>query len=328
MSAQTSNRNVITVNESLQNEYKHSKNTLDLSDVSPIGKIWEKHRTNADKISNYYASAGEGCFNRYAWRIKMCSEMLEFKLESELSDDIPQLKLLDARFCRVRHCPVCQWRRSLMWKAKAYKILPEVVANYPKYRWLFITLTIKNCHIEELRLTLDGMNKAFKRLTELKVWRVKGWVKSVEVTKGRDDVSAHPHLHILAMVSPSYFSHAYISHAKWVELWQQCLRVDYQPVVHVSAIAKHHDPKVLIPEILKYQVKESDLIADKEWFLELTRQLHKTRAIAVGGILRQYMRELKEKNQNLIDENEANDEVNERSFFFKWERKLQKYKNE
>ena len=72
------------------------------------------------------------------------------------------------------------------------------------------------------------------------------------------------------MVPPSYFSHGYLSHAKWVALWQQCLRVDYQPVIHVSAIAKHHDPKAIIPEILKYQVKESDLVGDREWFLELT----------------------------------------------------------
>ncbi|BAZ53776.1 replication protein A [Nostoc sp. NIES-4103] len=73
-------------------------------------------------------------------------------------------------------------------------------------------------------------------------------------------------------------------------------------------------------------MKESDLVADKEWFLELTRQLHKTRAIAVGGILRQYMRELEEKNQDLIDKSEEMDEVNEGSLSFRWQRKLQKYK--
>jgi plasmid rolling circle replication initiator protein Rep len=123
-----------------------------------------------------------------------------------------------------------------MWKAKAYKILPQVIADYPKSRWLFITLTVKNCYVNELRETLNWMNKAFKRLTELKIWPAKGWVKSVEVTKSKDNISAHPHLHILAMVQPSYFSHGYISHGKWIELWQQCLRIDYQPVVHVSAI--------------------------------------------------------------------------------------------
>ncbi|QLE50677.1 replication protein [Nostoc sp. C057] len=257
--------------------------------------------------------------------MKICSELLKFQLVPDESEGILELKLSDARFCRVRHCPVCQWRRSLMWKARAYKILPQVVTDYPNYRWLFVTLTVKNCQIKELRENLDSINKAFKRFTELKVWPAKGWVKSIEVTKGRDGVSAHPHLHILAMVPPSYFSHAYLSHAKWVALWQQCLRIDYHPVVHTSAIAKHHNPSLLIPEILKYQVKESDLVGDREWFLELTRQLHKSRAIAVGGILRQYMRELEEKNQDLIDESEETDEVDGKSLYFRWERKLQRF---
>nr|WP_230967455.1 protein rep [Nostoc commune] len=257
--------------------------------------------------------------------MRICSELLKFELVPEESEGILKLKLSDARFCRVRHCPVCQWRRSLMWKAKAYKILPQVVTDYPKYRWLFVTLTVKNCQINELKENLDSINKAFKRFTELKAWPAKGWVKSIEVTKGKDGVSAHPHLHILAMLPPSYFSHGYLSHAKWVALWQQCLRIDYQPVVHISAIAKHHNPSLLIPEILKYQVKESDLVGDREWFLELTRQLHKSRAIAVGGILRQYMRELEEKNQDLIDESEETDEVDGESLYFRWERKLQRF---
>ncbi|MGJ5629690.1 protein rep [Nostoc sp. CALU 1950] len=80
------------------------------------------------------------------------------------------------------------------------------------------------------------------------------------------------------------------------------------------------------PEILNYQVKESDLVGDREWFLELTRQLHRSRAIAVGGILRQYMRELEEKNQDLIDESEERDEADKASLSFRWKHKLQKYK--
>jgi plasmid rolling circle replication initiator protein Rep len=326
VSAPNLDKSFTAINVSLQDNCQEIENSLNLSDVSQLGITWENHCANAEKVSDYYASAGEDCFNQYAWRVRMCSELLEFQLMPDQSEGIVKLKLSDARFCRVRHCPVCQWRRSLMWKAKAYKILPQVVADYPKYRWLFITLTVKNCKIEELRETLNSINRGFKRLTELKAWSAKGWVKSVEVTRGRDGVTAHPHLHILAMVPPSYFSYRYLSHAKWVALWQQCLRIDYQPVIHVSAIAKHHDPKALIPEIIKYQVKESDLVADREWFLELTRQLHKTRAIAVGGVLRHYMRELEENYQDLIiGENEVINEVDEGSLFFKWEPKLKKF---
>ncbi|MBD2457006.1 protein rep [Nostoc sp. FACHB-87] len=326
VSAQQSDINIIDFNLLSLNQFSKPQNSLSLSDITNIGKTWDKHRTNAELISNYYATAVDHTLNNYAWRIKTCSEFLEFQLSSEEADGTVKLKLFQTRFCRVRHCPVCQWRRSLMWKAKAYKILPQVVTDYSKYRWLFITLTVKNCQILELRKTLDEMNKAFKRLSELKAWPAKGWIKSLEVTKGRDGVSAHPHLHILAMVQPSYFSHGYLSQAKWVALWQQCLRIDYQPVVHISAIAKHHDPKILIPEILKYQVKESDLVADREWFLELTRQLHKTRAVAVGGVLRHYMQELEENNQDLINGSEEMNEVNQETVSFRWNRKSQKFK--
>ncbi|MDF5715298.1 MAG: protein rep [Rhizonema sp. NSF051] len=328
VSGQASDKNIVDFNLLSVKQFRKHQNSLNLSDIANIGKTWDKHRANAELVSNYYAAAGDHELNNYAWRIKICSEFLEFKLSPEEAGGIFKLKLLRTKFCRVRHCPVCQWRRSLMWKAKAYKILPQVVTDYPKYRWLFVTLTVKNCQISELRTTLDGMNKAFKRLTELKAWSAKGWVKSLEVTKGRDGVSAHPHLHILAMVQPSYFSHGYLSQVKWVTLWQQCLRIDYQPVVHISAIAKHHDPTILIPEILKYQVKESDLIADREWFLELTRQLYKTRAIAVGGVLKHYMRELEKKNQDLINCGEEMDEVNQETVSFQWDHKLHKYKTE
>ncbi|MBW4451812.1 MAG: protein rep [Nostoc indistinguendum CM1-VF10] len=86
--------------------------------------------------------------------MKICSELLEFQLVPDESESIFKLKLSDARFCRVRHCPVCQWRRSLMWKARAYKILPQVVTDYPNYRWLFVTLTVKNCQIKEFSTSI------------------------------------------------------------------------------------------------------------------------------------------------------------------------------
>jgi plasmid rolling circle replication initiator protein Rep len=187
-----------------------NKKLLTLSDISPLNQSWDKHRANADIVAEHYAFGEKGYSSRYAQRVSDCSRWLKFQLISGASENVSTLKLLDTRFCRVRYCPICQWRRSMMWKAKAYKMIPKVIADYPKYRWLFMTLTVKNCQIENLRKTIEEMNKAFKRMTELKVWSIKGWIKSVEVTKGKDGSSAHPHLHVLAMVMPSYFSHGYI----------------------------------------------------------------------------------------------------------------------
>lgn len=144
-----------------------------LSELSPRDKPWDKHRKNADIVASYYEA---GDLGNYAQRVSFCSQLLDFRLVPEKDVGELKLKLAAARFCRVRHCPVCQWRRSLRWKAKAYQALPKVVEDYPKYRWLFLTLTIKNCELTELRNTLDYVNKSFKRLTERKAFPGVGWI--------------------------------------------------------------------------------------------------------------------------------------------------------
>lgn len=46
---------------------------------------------------------------------------------------------------------ICTWRKSLRWKAKAYSSLPKFLEEHPGYRFLFLTLTVKNCEVNELR---------------------------------------------------------------------------------------------------------------------------------------------------------------------------------
>ena len=307
-----------------QSQKATDTNVLALSDLSEKDKPWDKHRSDADVAANYYARSE---FERYSERMNDCSQLLDFRVVPDgTSNGVCKLKLAAARFCRVRHCQVCAWRRSLAWKAKAYKILPKVVQDYPKSRYLFVTLTVRNCKITDLRETIALMNKGFKRLSELKVFPAQGWLKTVEVTKGKIPAgSAHPHFHILMMVPPSYFSHGYLSQAKWVELWQQCLRIDYKPMLDIQALKPGNSPTALLAEIIKYQCKPSSLVDNRDWFLELTRQLHKTRAIAVGGVFRDYMRELEEEPEDLIGEDDQG-EVDEGHLYFGWKRKEKKYK--
>lgn len=298
-------------------------NTPALSDLSEHDKPWDKHRANSDVIGGYYSQSE---FIRYSERISECSQFLDFRLVPNSETGAYKLKLSSARFCCLRHCAVCQWRRSLMWKAKAYKMLPQLLIDYPKARWLFVTLTVKNCAITELRDTLTWMNKGFKRLSELKTFPAEGYIKTVEVTRGKKPPgSAHPHFHVLMMVKPSYFSHGYLSQAKWVEMWQKSLRVDYKPILDVQALKPQDSLIGLLAEVIKYSVKESDLTADKEWFLELTRQLHRTKAIAVGGILRDYLRELEQEPEDLIGNDDEGD-VDEGHLYFAWKRQQKKYR--
>ena len=303
---------------------ERGKSALALSELSPRDRSWDKHRHSADLVADLYR--GEDGFDTYAQRMDFCAQILDFKLVPDLDLGELQLKLSAAHFCRVPQCPVCQSRRSLMWKARSLRALPLVVRDYPKHRWLFLTLTQKNCLVTELRETVLEMNKSFKRLTKLKQWTIEGWIKSLEITRGKDG-SAHPHFHCLLMVSSTYFRFNYLNYDDWVELWQKSARLDYKPQVHVRAVDKNHDPTVLIPEILKYSVKESDLYKSREFLLGITEQLYKVRRIAVGGVLRSYMKKLEEEPEDLIGKDEENgNDVDEGHLYFKWKCREKKYR--
>lgn len=299
-----------------------------LSEISPQDKPWDKHRANASTVQKFYRSAQ---YDNYAERIDKCSRLLEFNLKP---DDLGsfKLKLHSAQFCRVRHCAVCQWRRTLMWRARFFEAMPKIVAANPTAKFVFLTLTVRNCPINELRSTVTQMTKAWKRLTLRKEWPAIGFVKALEVTKGTDDL-AHPHFHCILMVQPGYFTGKYyLSQAKWTELWKSCLRIEYTPVVDVRKVrsrksdtSSEHTQALL--ETLKYSVKEEDLTSNPAWLIELTKQLHKTRAIAVGGVFKDYLSE--DEPEDLINtESEEVEPTGEAdcTIVFGWRERIAKYR--
>lgn len=273
-----------------------SKNYL--TDFSPEDKPWDKHRSIADIVGLSYQAE----FEDYSLRIGQCARMLLFGSPLDAQGQ-RTIRLKSAHFCRVRNCPVCQWRRSLMWKARLAQALPAIKKDYPTARWLHLTLTIRNCPINDLRNTLKSMNSAWQRLSQVKKFPAIGFFKSLEVTRGADG-SAHPHFHVLLMVSSSYFQGGkYINHEDWVKMWRKALRVDYDPSVRIQAIKiDKSSGKILdaVKEVAKYTVKESDLTEDVEWMIEYTKQVHKTRAISLGGILKEYLSDAEATNEELI----------------------------
>ena len=273
-----------------------------LTDYSPKDKPWNTHRGQSDDVGAIYATAPE--FRNYAERMGKCAAFLLYTWAVLRETGETFLKLCEAHFCRVRHCPVCQWRRSLMWQARFYQALPAIAEANPGARWIFLTLTVRNCPISELGDTLTDMNAAWNRLTQRKEFRpVTGWIRTTEVTRGADG-SAHPHFHGLLMVPPSWFTGKhYVKQYRWTELWADCFKADYTPVVDVRAVK----PKVptggqtqieaigqalqgAIAETLKYSTKPEDMMADDGWFLELTRQTHKRRFVATGGVLKNVLK--------------------------------------
>jgi plasmid rolling circle replication initiator protein Rep len=218
-----------------------------------------------------------------------------------------------------------------MWQARFLRVLPELESAFPTARWIFLTLTVRNCAITDLRSTIQHMNTSFHRLIKRPEFagNVIGWIRSTEVTRGHDG-SAHPHFHCLLMVRPSYFGKGYVTQARWTELWKESARLDYTPIVHVQAVKNRrgsdHPLRGAIAETLKYSTKPEDLLMDRDWLLELTSQVHKLRFIGSGGLLKEVLRESEEETDDdlmLLDED--GDQIVGPEIFFAWHRRIQRY---
>ncbi|STR51384.1 Uncharacterised protein [Klebsiella oxytoca] len=120
----------------------HAKPKLqNLTDYSPSDAPWDAHKSVSDDVGGIYLLAAE--YERYGARMASCGGLLRFGWSTLKETGETRLRLREAHFCRVRHCPVCQWRRSLMWQARFYQSLPRIVADYPDARWMFLTLTVR-----------------------------------------------------------------------------------------------------------------------------------------------------------------------------------------
>ncbi|MEL5849803.1 MAG: protein rep, partial [Candidatus Igneacidithiobacillus chanchocoensis] len=140
---------------------KDQQNLRDLRDESERDATWDDHRNFGDKIEAMARRAG---YEQYASRVRDCATSLFYGPKVDMETGEIGLRLKSAHFCHFRHCPICQWRRSMRNKARFLERVEEVQAAFPKARWLMLTLTVRNCALVDLRATILAMNKAWKRL--------------------------------------------------------------------------------------------------------------------------------------------------------------------
>jgi hypothetical protein len=141
------------------------------------------------------------------------------------------------------------------------------------------------------------------------------------------------------MVAPSYFQADYLKKDHWAELWQHCLRVEYWPVVHISVVKENTKRSrfrlngeslshmwLIVAEVLKYSVKASDMVHDDRWFLTLTDQVRGTRAVAMGGVLKQYFRAWRKKVDLTSEPGEEPSTEDLARLFFGWKQNVRRYR--
>lgn len=89
-------------------------------------------------IAGYYSLSDREDFQRYAEPILNCAPHIGFRLQPEpISPGVLLAHIQDVRWCRVRHCPLCQLAKVSKWRAKFFQGLRQLQRDHPGYRGCF-----------------------------------------------------------------------------------------------------------------------------------------------------------------------------------------------
>lgn len=250
-----------------------------------------------------------------------CGRALGFGLDAE------GRHLVAANFCNQRFCPTCTARLAKKNARQLGKVLTVAQERTPGLRFVFLTLTLRNCDASALPSTVVRLLEGWKRLMRSTTIKraVLGSFRALEVTRNHDTGMYHPHLHAILAVPASYFdagSPLYISHDDLMRAWGRALRVDYMPAVRISALYSkgeerdrrrgETDTAAAVAEAAKYSVKDSDICAGGDDAADVYRAmldaLHGKRLTAFAGYLRAIARELKAEDLESADTIDADED--------------------
>jgi plasmid rolling circle replication initiator protein Rep len=270
---------------------------------------FKKNKDKTIPIYDKYIS-----FNpKKAEQILNCGVSLWFHLKEHQITKEQKLKLAEMYTCKDRFCTFCNWRRQMKYSKLVYQHL-EKLHNEKNLRYIFLTLTIPNCHIDELRETINKMNTAFKRLQQSKRFKdsILGYLRVLEYTveKKRKDY-IHPHFHILLAVEPRYFKDKrYINQQEFLQMWRDAYRDQNITQVDIRIIKPNKDKNATasaVAEMCKYPLKDTDISKlTSEQFEKFVLQLKGVRNINAGGILKNILKSTDKIDNDLVNIDDDN----------------------
>ncbi len=230
-----------------------------------------------------------------------CGQRLQFGLYENIQTLEHQKKLEEMYTCKDRFCSFCNWRRARKLGIQSYEVL-KAIESENKVRYIFATFTVKNCLITDLSSTIKLMNKSFAKMIETKRFKgsILGFMRALEIPPQKNNNEyIHPHFHCLFVVPSKYFDtkhNLYIKQDEFIQMWQKALKVDYAPSVDIRIIKAKGEADPIakaVAETVKYPLKTMDLKSmSVELFKELVLQMKSKRALAFGGIFKDYRKKL------------------------------------
>ena len=249
--------------------------------------------------------------------IANCASRLAVRIEFDQDEEAKAL-LKGTRACNRRLCPFCEWRRTRAWRRRLYGGLEAFFADYPTYRGIFLTLTVRNVPLSELSDQLTEMNRAWKRMKAASFFPTEFWFRRTEVTvgytRGNPTPTAHPHFHALLLVRPSYFGKNYIKQLEWQKQWQMAARLDYPPVIDVRAAKSRstrggsntESCKEAVMEAAKYAAKATQLMELGPAITDLHWQMKGKRLYSLSRPLSKYIQSGEISPEEMTDVSDVN----------------------
>ncbi|WP_306813973.1 protein rep [Clostridium mucosae] len=224
-------------------------------------------------------------------------------------------KLHKGSFCKNRFCPMCSWRLSCK-DSLEISILMEHLRSEENKAFIFLTLTTPNVKADSLEEEVKKYNKAFEKLMKRKEVKaiVKGYIRKLEVTyqkeryitkelwKRKKDYyekrglsigdlepnydTFNPHFHVVIAVNRSYFTDKdyYISHERWLELWQ--LSTGDKSITQVDVRKAKSNNLKEVYELAKYSAKDSDYLVSRPVFETFYKALKGKQVLVFSGLFK------------------------------------------
>lgn len=285
---------------------------------------WAGKKIQTKALSKIYEKLG---YSRERFSTYACASFLEFNLPDAhnmtaaqvagVIDTLPK-QLAHANFCKDRLCPMCNERRAVKHSKMLIDDIKAVNVEHSGTRYLFLTLTQKNCKAEDLSGELDRILNGWMKITKRKAWKnvVRGYFRHLEVTRNPETKEYHPHLHALLAVDPDYFDKDnpnYLHSSDWSKLWRESMKLDYDPHIKINAVYDRDEARnksyasamsiKAVLEVTKYSTKSKDYLDPSipmdekcEIVKTLKHALHGRRLIHTGGWLKDHWDEAEEEN--------------------------------
>jgi hypothetical protein len=238
-------------------------------------------------------------FKKWSGRIRASGEYIKISTdENEKNKISKQLSMIRNEPLTAHHLQQKTW-------AQFNANLPVLLEKNPNHVWLFITLTIPNCHVENLRSQYEYLNLSFANLLKMKELkkyfsqngqyyknkngeRNCGYFKILEASKSTEFNHCKPHLHVLFHMPRNFEdSKNYISTNKLQKLWMKACNINYLLHVNIVRIENDEDLVLNVAGFSSYMTKPHNILEySKNYIIKYLQQIENFKLSTYSGTLK------------------------------------------